>query len=99
MPIANNLVPLSYFGMFIGVILKVIIVSLFILSVLMMNNMLMVGVERKGFDFALVKVMGAGRIFVAGNLITGSMKYVLLSNFIAYPLAYYVLTMVSGVFQ
>lgn len=35
---------MSYFGMFIGVILKLIIISLFTLSILMMNNMLNVGI-------------------------------------------------------
>ena len=44
MPIAANLIMMSYFGMFIGVILKLIIVSLFVLSVIMMNNMLLMGV-------------------------------------------------------
>lgn len=44
MPIASNLINLGYVGMFIGVMLKLIIVSLFILSVIMMNNMLLMGV-------------------------------------------------------
>jgi hypothetical protein len=44
MPIASNLIVMGYFGMFIGVILKLIIVSLFILSVIMMNNMLTMGI-------------------------------------------------------
>jgi uncharacterized membrane protein len=44
MPIATNLVVLGYVGMFIGVMLKLIIISLFMLSVIMMNNMLLMGV-------------------------------------------------------
>jgi len=44
MPIASSLLVLTYIGMFIGVVLKLIIVSLFILSILMMNNMLLMGV-------------------------------------------------------
>jgi len=44
MPIASNLIVMGYFGMFIGVVLKLIIVSLFILSAIMMNNMLTMGV-------------------------------------------------------
>ncbi len=99
MPIAANLITMSYFGMFIGVILKLIIVSLFILSVIMMNNMLLMGVERKNFDFALLKIMGANRIFIVINLLTNSMKYVVLANFIAYPLAYFALGAVSNIFM
>lgn len=44
MPIASNLINLGYVGVFIGVMLKLIIVSLFMLSVIMMNNMLLMGV-------------------------------------------------------
>lgn len=84
--------------MFIGVILKLVIVSLFVLSVLMMNNMMLMGTERKGFDFALLKTMGAGRGYVVANLIVASMRYVLVANFVAFPFAYLVLKMVSGMF-
>ena len=99
MPIASNLITLGYVGMFIGVMLKLIIVSLFLLSVIMMNNMLLMGVERKNFDFALLKVMGADRLFIVINLLSSSLKYVLLANFIAYPLAYLVLETVTDVFE
>ena len=99
MPIADNLKGLSYFGMFIGVTLKLVIASLFILSVIMMNNMLLVGVERKSFDFALLKVQGAQRIFVILNVIFDSLKYVLLSNAIAYPLSYLILIEASSIFS
>jgi ABC-type lipoprotein release transport system permease subunit len=85
--------------MFIGVMLKLIVVSLFMLSVIMMNNMLLMGVERKNFDFALLKVMGANRLFIVINLLSSSLKYVLFANFIAYPLAYLVLGAVTDVFQ
>jgi hypothetical protein len=95
MPIASNLINLGYVGMFIGVMLKLIIVSLFMLSVIMMNNMLLMGVERKNFDFALLKVMGADRLFIVINLLSSSLKYVLFANFIAYPLAYLVLQTVT----
>ena len=85
--------------MIIGIILKLIILSLFILSVMMMNNMLNVGIERKGFEFALLKTMGAGRVFIILNLFIDSMKYVLVSNIIAFPFAYFALWGASGIFQ
>jgi len=49
MPIASNFVVMSYFGMFIGVILKLIIVSLFMVSAIMMNNMLTMTVNQLQF--------------------------------------------------
>ncbi len=88
MPIAGNLINLGFVGMFIGVMLKLIICSLFILSALMMNNMFRMGVERRNFDFALLKVMGADRLFVIVNILFSAFKYVALANIIAFPLAY-----------
>lgn len=85
--------------MFIGVILKLVITSLFVLSILMMNNMMLMGTDRKGFDFALLKTMGASRVFVIFNLLFSSFKYVLLSNFIAFPFAYLALNFVSRIFE
>lgn len=90
---------MSYFGMFIGVILKMIIISLFVLSVLMMNNMMLTGTDRKSFDFALLKTMGADKKFVVINLIFSSFKYVFLSNIIAFPFANLTLGFVSGLFK
>jgi hypothetical protein len=98
MPIASNLIILGYVGMFIGVMLKLIIISLFMLSVIMMNNMLLMGVERKNFDFALLKVMGADRVFIVINLLMSSLKYVAFANLIAYPLAYLALQGITDVF-
>lgn len=99
MPIAANLVNLGFVGMFIGVMFKLIICSLFVLSALMMNNMFRMGIERKNFDFALLKVMGANRIFIIANILTGSLKYVALANIFAYPLAYLALQIVTTVFE
>jgi len=98
MPIAGNLKNLGFIGMFIGVMFQLIIFSLFILSVLMMNNMFRMGVERKNFDFALLKVMGANRFFIIANILRGSLKYVVLANILAYPLAYAALKVVTSVF-
>ena len=84
--------------MFIGVILKLIILSLFILSVLMMNNMLLMGIDRKSFDFALLKTMGANRLFIIVSLLGSSLKYVIIANIVAFPFAYLVLQSVSELF-
>lgn len=99
MPIATNLVALGFIGMFIGVMFKLIIFSLFLLSAIMMNNMFRVGVERKGFDFALLKVMGADRTFIVTNILASSLKFVAFANFIAFPLAYMALQVVTSVFE
>ena len=97
MPIASNLVALGFVGMFIGVMFKLIIFSLFLLSAIMMNNMFRVAVERKSFDFALLKVMGADRVFIVANILTGALRYVVFANLIAYPLSYLALGGITSV--
>lgn len=88
MPIAANFSKLGYVAMFLGVMLKTIILTLFVLSVIMMNNMLLMDVERKGFDFAVLKVMGADKTFIVVNILTDSLKFVGLANILAFPLAH-----------
>ena len=99
MPIAANLVDMGFIGMFIGVMFKLIIFSLFLLSVLMMNNMFRMGIERRNFDFAVLKVMGADRFFIVLNILSSSLKYVLLANIIAYPFAFWALDGITSVFE
>lgn len=43
--------------------------------------------------------MGADRSFIIANILAGSLKYVAFSNLIAYPLAYVVLNIITGVFE
>lgn len=98
MPIASNLIVMGYFGMFIGVVLKLIIVSLFILSAIMMNNMLTMGVETKQFDMSLFKTIGANKVFLVIYILMDSLKYVLISNLVAFPFAYFTLGMMTDIF-
>jgi hypothetical protein len=99
MSIAVNMVSLGYVGMFLGVVLKLIVITLFILSVIMMNNMLTMGIERKQFDFAVLKVMGADKPFIVMNILISSLRYVGFANVIAFPLSYAALEAITLVFE
>jgi ABC-type antimicrobial peptide transport system permease subunit len=90
---------MSYFGMFIGVILKLIIVSLFMVSAIMMNNMLTMTVSQRQFEMAVYKTIGANRLFVILVVLLDSLKYVLVANLIAFPFAYTILTFAGDMFQ
>lgn len=74
--------------MFIGVMLKAIIASLFIMSVLMLDSTLQTGLNKQKADIAILKVIGASRLHVAGHILGGAVRQVLMANLIAYPLAY-----------
>ena len=42
--------------------------------------------------------MGANRAFIVANILSGSLKYVLIANILAYPLASVALRVVTSVF-
>lgn len=64
-----------------------------------MNNMLTMGVETKQFDMALFKTMGANKLFLIIYILINSLKYVLISNLIAFPFAYFILRAMTDLFE
>ena len=65
----------------------------------MMNSMFRIGIEKRSFDFALLKMMGANRAFIVANILIGSLRFVIAANSVAYLLAYGALQMVTSVFE
>jgi hypothetical protein len=47
---------------------------------------------------ALFKTMGANKVFIIIYILINSLKYVLISNFIAFPFAYFILRMMTDLF-
>jgi len=97
-PILYQLSKMSYFGMFIGVILKLIVFSLFCLSVLMMYNMMMIGVESRNFDFGMLRTVGMNRRSLMLTVLVDSLKYVVVANMMGFPVSYGTLKIVSSIF-
>jgi len=48
---------------------------------------------------ALFKTMGANKVFIIIYILINSLKYVLISNFIAFPFAYFILRMMTDLFE
>jgi ABC-type antimicrobial peptide transport system permease subunit len=88
MPIMGELEFLQYFGLFIGVMLKAIIASLFLLSTLMLDSTLTLSVDRQRTDLAVLKVIGASRTHVASHVLAGAVRQVVYANLLAYPFLY-----------
>lgn len=87
-PILAELQSLQYLGMFIGVMLKSIVASLFLLSVLMLDATLRAGLDKQKADMSVLKVIGGSRLHVVCHVFGGAMRQVFLANLIAYPSAY-----------
>lgn len=98
MPILYLMSKMSYFGMFIGVILKLIVFSLFCLSVLMMYNMMMIGVETRNFDFGMLRTVGLTKQMLMVTVLFDSLKYVIVANVLAFPVSIFALRLTSGIF-
>lgn len=74
--------------MFVALMLKAVIVSLFILSTLMLHNTVLLGIEKQKYDLSILKLLGATRLYVASKILRSSLKTVLTANVIAYPLVF-----------
>lgn len=98
MPILAIMGTMNLFGMFIGVVLNLIVFSLFSLSVLMMYNMMMIGVETKNFDFGILRTVGMNRYSLVMAVLIDSVKYVVVANLLAFPASFKVLGWTSGIF-
>lgn len=98
MPILYLMSKMSYFGMFIGVILKLIVFSLFCLSVLMMYNMMMIGVETRNFDFGMLRTVGLKKRVLMVAVLVDSLRYVVVANLLAFPVSIMTLRVTSTIF-
>jgi hypothetical protein len=50
--------------MFLGIILKLIIFVLFVLSVMLLYNLLLVSIETKTFELGVLRVLGLNKVGV-----------------------------------
>jgi ABC-type antimicrobial peptide transport system permease subunit len=69
MPILYFLKDMSLLGLFIGVVFKFIVFGLFVLSVLMMYNMFMIGVESNNYSFGILRTIGMKRVAVVSTVL------------------------------
>lgn len=99
MPIAQQLETLQNFGMFVGLMFKSVIVSLFILSTLMLHNTVLLGIEEQKHDLAILKLLGANRTFIAFKVLRGSLKTVLTANAIAYPFVFIAFQLIESLLK
>lgn len=96
MPILYQMARMSYFGMFISVILKLIVFSVFCLSMLMMYNM--IGVETRNFDFGMLRAVGINKKSLMLIVLVDSLNYVVVANIVAFPVSFWTLKLTTAIF-
>ena len=63
--------------MFLGIILSMIIVILFLLSVILLYTLLLITVETKTYDLGVLRVLGFNKLGVVLLVITQALSYVI----------------------
>jgi len=77
LPVFNSLYPMRFGALFLGVSLKVIIAILFLLSVIVIYNLLQVTVETKTFEFGVIRMLGLSKVGVAELILIQALFFVL----------------------
>ena len=61
LPVTSSLSPLQYAGLFFGLVLNLVIVVLFLLSCILIYNLLMVTVETKTYEYGVMRLIGMSK--------------------------------------
>jgi len=69
MPVLEELDNLKYSSMFLGIILNMIVFVFFVLSVMLLYNLLLVSIETKTFELGVLRVLGLNKIGIISLII------------------------------
>mmetsp|Transcript_47018 Transcript_47018/g.65290 ORF Transcript_47018/g.65290 Transcript_47018/m.65290 type:complete len:88 (+) Transcript_47018:250-513(+) len=69
LPVLENLFETRFSAMFIGIILNMIVFILFILSLMLLYNLLLVSIETKTYELAVLRVLGLNKVGVISLII------------------------------
>lgn len=82
--------------MFLGVILNMIVFILFMLSLMLLYNLLLVSVETKNFELAVLRTLGLNKVGVVSLILVQALSFVLPALVIGFTLSILGLMMVSN---
>ncbi|KRX00113.1 hypothetical protein PPERSA_07220 [Pseudocohnilembus persalinus] len=77
LPVLEELYDLRYGQMFLGIMLNMIIFILFILSLLLLYNLLLVSIETKTFELGVLRTLGLNKIGIVSLIIVQALSYVI----------------------
>ena len=70
LPILQDLRLLSLGSIFFGIILSLIVVLLSVLSIMLIYSLLMVSIETKTYEIAIIRMLGVSKCEIIGMLLT-----------------------------
>ena len=77
LPVYTNLEELSYASLFLGITLKLLIVILFILSSILIYNLLMATLNNKTFEFGVIRTLGLSKLGIAQLILIQALCFVI----------------------
>lgn len=77
LPILTNLSSTKFGAMFLGIILNMIIFVLFMLSLMLLYNLLLVSIETKNFELAVLRTLGLNKLGIIFLIIVQCLSYVI----------------------
>lgn len=87
LPVYDGVFSYRFFSVFLGLILNVIIVFIFLLSVLLVYSLLLVSVEARTFELGIMRMVGLSRSRLVGLVLTQGLAYAIPAIAIGLPLA------------
>ncbi|CAG9319834.1 unnamed protein product [Blepharisma stoltei] len=99
LPIMDELQPLQYVTIFLGILLDLILVILFALSVILIYSLLLVSIETKTFELGVIRVLGLTKTGMVFMLVTQTMIFVIPAIIIGIFLSFGCNKIISDMFE
>lgn len=95
MPVIEKMKPLFYGSIFLGLILNIIIIILFILSLILIHSLLVITTETNTFQLGLLRMLGTTKSGVIKIIIFQCISFSIPACILAYSVHFYVLDGIS----
>ena len=95
-PIADEMRPLFFGSVFLGLMLNLSIILIFLLSVLLIYSLLMVTTETSSFDLGIIRLVGSSKYSVIVIIIIQCLTFSIPAFLLAYILHFVVLGVISN---
>jgi ABC-type antimicrobial peptide transport system permease subunit len=95
LPSINKMEPLFYGAIFLGLILDVIIIILFILSLILIHSLLTITTETSSFEIGILRLIGTTKLGVIKLIILQCFSFSIPAFFLAYIIHFPLLSMIS----
>ena len=96
LPVLQNLAPLKFGSLTLGITLNIIIFVLFILSIILVYNLLLVSIETKQFEMGVLRMLGLDKIGLAQLIFIQAITFVLPGLFLGLILSTPLLSVISN---